>query len=137
MVDEHAAWVFIERRDEIERHGESSVKSHSEISQRISQRNLTTRSHNGVSSMKFCSQPLALVFAALLLGTMISEPSSASANSDPVRLAQTTPLRFLTPQQQQCDRACQESAQRCYRNAKNNSAREACENQGIRCRQRC
>jgi hypothetical protein len=85
----------------------------------------------GKSSVRAGAAIALLLFAALGLNL----GSTESAKSE--KLAQTTPLRILTPEAQQCQERCRARAQACYQSAKDNNAKEACENYSITCQEKC
>lgn len=52
-------------------------------------------------------------------------------------MAQTTPLRILTPQAKHCISSCEARAQSCYHHATSEGARENCEVNGSHCKRGC
>jgi hypothetical protein len=73
-----------------------------------------------------------LIFAVPALGTASAESLAG------VKVAQeTTPLRMLGPQAQQCIASCESRAQECYHHARTDAAREGCEHFGSSCRRGC
>lgn len=84
-----------------------------------------------VKALRAAGMAVVLILAAPALGT------ASAASVAGVQVAQTTPLRMVGPRAQRCIASCAQKAASCYRNARNNSARESCELYGSRCRRGC
>jgi hypothetical protein len=82
------------------------------------------------SSVRAGAAIALLAFAALGLNL----GSTESAKSENEKL---TPFRILTPKAHQCQQRCLSRATACYQSAKENDAKEACENYAITCQQKC
>jgi hypothetical protein len=52
-------------------------------------------------------------------------------------MAQTTPLRIMSPQARRCVASCQARTQSCYQHATSGGARENCEVNGSHCKRGC